>query len=119
AGAVVGIDRAELRRLIDAAKASGRGEKQESVFYRVQLEASALAIIEGLRAAGWKLRPAARLLGLSPTKLRCDLKEFLEERLRRSGGDAERVSKELDVPSRVLDRKAADLGIGKIEGRKP
>ncbi len=68
-------------------------------------------IVEGLRSSGWKLRPAARLLGISPMKLRGELKEFIGETLKSFGGDVERAATALDMPADVLRKKASDLGI--------
>jgi hypothetical protein len=78
----------------------------------VQIEASAQAIIEGLRLTDWKLRAAAKLLGLSPTKLRGDLKEYFEDALRSHAGDLQATARALDIPLAVMERKSEDLGIG-------
>jgi hypothetical protein len=87
-----------------------------SLFYQVQREVAARAILEGLRAAEWKLRPAAHLLGISPMKLRSDLREFLLEAIRRRGGDLAQAAAELEIPLEVLEKKAAHFG---LEGIAP
>jgi transcriptional regulator with GAF, ATPase, and Fis domain len=120
AGSLVQVRREGFQELL--ARASALPEdaelpKEETPFYRVQLEAAAQAIIEGLRASGWKLRPAARVLGISPTKLRNALREFLEQALLRSGGDLEKASASLEIPLRVLVKKAGDLGLDEIVKR--
>ena len=114
------ICRSQIMRQMLAQAQLGEAEppKESTPFYRLQLELSAQAIIEGLRACQWKLRPAARLLGIRPTKLRYDLKEFLGQELARSGGRAADVAKGLDVPLEVLQRKAEDLGLEEIN-REP
>jgi Nif-specific regulatory protein len=88
--------------------------KEDTPFYRIQLEVAAHAIIEGLRASRWKLRPAARLLGISPTKLRYELKEYLEQALARSGGKLEEAAAAVSIPLEVLEKKAADLGLDEV-----
>ena len=88
--------------------------KEDTPFYRIQLEVAAQAIIEGLRATRWKLRPAARLLGISPTKLRYELKEYLEQTLVRCEGKLEAAAAALAIPPDVLRKKAADLGIDEV-----
>ena len=74
---------------------------------------AAQAIIEGLRATDWKLRPAARLLGISPTKLRSELKQFLEQTLNLHDGKLDQAAETLQIPVKVLARKASDLGLVK------
>jgi Nif-specific regulatory protein len=92
---------------------SEKAQKEETPFYRIQLEVAAQAIIEGLRATDWKLRPAARLLGISPTKLRSELKQFLEQTLNLHDGKLDQAAETLQIPVKVLARKASDLGLVK------
>jgi len=118
------IEREPFQNLLQAsaeAKKRGAGEageeSKDGPFYRLYQEFAARAIIEGLRASDWKIRPAARLLGISPMKLRGELKGFLSTTLARSDGDISRAAEELDIPSQVLSRKAADFGIdGLVKG---
>ncbi|HVR75750.1 MAG TPA: sigma 54-interacting transcriptional regulator [Planctomycetota bacterium] len=94
--------------------------KEETPFYRIQLEVAAKAIIEGLRATGWKLRPAARLLGISPTKLRAEFKEYVSRTLMGCGGKLDEAARALEIPTEILVKKAADLGLDEvIAGVKP
>ena len=122
-GSLVQVRREALRELLARSQEvpGDRGvPKEETPYYRVQLEASAQAIIEGLRSTAWKVRPAARVLGISPTKLRYALKEFLEEALRRSEGDLEKTAALLEIPLGVIQKKAGDLGLDEIlKERKP
>jgi transcriptional regulator with GAF, ATPase, and Fis domain len=115
-GEVVAILKAGLDRVLDEALSDAPADGVRSPYYRVQLEASARAIVEGLRRTAWKVRPAAKLLGVSPTKLRGDLKEYIEESLARHAGGLENVAASLDVPLDVLRRKAADLGLEEVVG---
>ena len=90
------------------------GEKRkrcETPFYRLQSEFQARAITEGLRSCSWKIRPAARLLGISPMKLRTSLRNYLGMLLRRPGTDLERAAAELDIPLEILEKKAKDFGL--------
>jgi Nif-specific regulatory protein len=115
---LVWINREAFQSLIvpaDDDEANGEKKstaKKETPFYLVQREIAARAIIEGLRASNWKLRPAARVLGISPMKLRGELREFLEDTVQRHGGKLDRAARELDIPADVLDKKIRDLGIG-------
>jgi transcriptional regulator with GAF, ATPase, and Fis domain len=119
-GGLVSIRRQEFQEVLSQAKDSPDLPKLKAPFYRIQQEASAHAIVEGLRASDWKLRPAARLLGISPTKLRCVLKEFISETLLRSAGDLKEAGRALDIPLEVLQKKAGDLGLDDvIEKRLP
>jgi Nif-specific regulatory protein len=92
-------------------KGDGGGRPGEAPFSRIYQEFAARTIIEGLRTTGWKLRPAARLLGISPMKLRGELKGFLTATLERVGGDYARAAEELEIPAEILVKKASDFGI--------
>ena len=113
-GRLVEMSRAEFQELLSQSGKKAGLSKEETPFYRVQLEAAAQAIVEGLRAASWKLRPAARLLGISPTKLRYELKEFLEQALVRCEGNLSLAAKMLEIPLEILEKKAADLGLDEV-----
>lgn len=84
--------------------------KEERPYYRVQREFSGKLIVESLRYTQWKLRPAARLLGVSPVKLRQDFRHYLEL-LFDSTEDEAQVAQALDMPAETLRRKLSDLGI--------
>jgi len=122
ADGLIALREESVQALIDEAKAeSARGDgaagaipKERTPFYRVQLEAGAQTIILGLRSARWKLRPASRVLGISPTKLRTELKQYLLSALERHGGDVDRAAAAIGIPREVLHRKAADLGLDGI-----
>ena len=73
------------------------------------------AITEGLRSCRWKIRPAARLLGISPMKLRTALKDYLEFLLGNCANDLEQAAGELDIPLEVLQKKAKDFGLEGLE----
>ena len=89
-----------------------KAPKEEKPYYRVQREFSGKLIIEALRFQDWKLRPAARLLGISPVRLRQDLKSWIECALAESGSaDVTAIAHRLDIPEETLARKLADLGI--------
>ena len=107
---LVWIDREAFEAMLEASE-SGKGEKRDAPFYRVQRELAARAIIEGLRASSWKIRPAARRLGISPMKLRGELRDYITTTLSENGADLERAAGALDIPADVLRRKASDFGI--------
>ena len=88
------------------------GPKEAKPYYHVQREFSGKLIVEALRFEGWKLRPAARLLGISPVKLRQDLKTWIEWAFEQSGTkDLDRVASRLGIPAETLKRKLDDLGL--------
>lgn len=118
---LVWINRHSFRSLIkdgtdeDTSDTSGNEKtttnKKETPFYVIQRELAARAIVEGLRASSWKLRPAARALGISPMKLRGELRNFLDQTLLRHAGSLPRAAQELDIPEDILEKKVRDLGI--------
>ncbi|MBI4583700.1 MAG: sigma 54-interacting transcriptional regulator [Planctomycetes bacterium] len=87
------------------------GDKQDTPFYKIQRELAGKAILEGLRASGWKLRPAARLLGISPMKLRGELRAFIAAMVAQKGGDLRQASMDLEIPLEILQKKAGDFGL--------
>ncbi|MFQ5654596.1 MAG: sigma 54-interacting transcriptional regulator [Planctomycetota bacterium] len=102
------LDGASARRIFESTSASAR--KEERPYYRLQREFSGKLIVECLRYNRWKLRPAARLLGISPVKLRQDFREYLKDLIAGAGEDpAARIAALLDMPEEKLRRKLADL----------
>ncbi|MEM7231642.1 MAG: sigma 54-interacting transcriptional regulator [Planctomycetota bacterium] len=112
---LVQLNRGRVRDIIasyrDREDGDEKGEKSETPFYRLQLELSGRLIVEGLRSTDWKLRPASKILGISPMKLRGELKEFLRREIEAAGGNIEEAAEQLDIPEETLRKKAADLGI--------
>ena len=117
AESLVSVQRQAFQKILERSKENSdtRGKK-ETPFYILQQELATRAIIEGLRAAGWKLRPAAKLLGISPMKLRGTLKESLSTTLKENGGDLQSTASALDIPLEILQKKADDFG---LEGISP
>jgi len=108
-----------FREMLEAELAAPEGEKRERTntpFYRAQLEFEARVIVEALRCTQWKIRPASRVLGISPTKLRGSLKEYLTRSYDRAEEDVARLSELVDIPIEILHRKAKDLGLDALTG---
>jgi len=117
-GDALALDCDQVRSIFDAT--GEEDPKEERPYYRLQREFSGKLIVEALRHEEWKLRPAARLLGISPVKLRQDLKSWIgsalgssAERDLESGapGDLAGVAERLGIPEGTFRRKLADLGI--------
>lgn len=108
AGDCLALDREVTRVFFD--RATEEDDKEDRPYYKAQREFSGKLIVEALRYCGWKLRPASRLLGISPVKLRQDFRAFLEERLSQEPED-ESLAETLGIPANLLRRKLADLGI--------
>ncbi len=104
------LDPARTQRLFAGIPADAA--KEERPYSRLALEFSGKLIVESLRYSGWKLRPAARLLGISPFKLRQDFREYLRILVNGAqAGDQEALAGMLDIPAGTLKRKLADLGV--------
>ncbi|MFN0056840.1 MAG: sigma 54-interacting transcriptional regulator [Planctomycetota bacterium] len=125
-GGCCALDRAVTNRMFEETNAEDPKEKRP--YYRAQREFSGKLIVECLRYNNWKLRPAARLLGISAVKLRQDFREYLEWLITRAlaasappnatGNEAhvERtLAKALEMPPDTLRRKLTDLGLS-LEG---
>ncbi len=108
-GALLRFDRAGIADLIRSTP--DEANKERRPWALLQREFGGTLITETLRQTRWKLRPAARILGISPVKLRQDFRAWIEHLLLNSGGDREGVASRLDMPVEILIRKLEDLGI--------
>ena len=108
-GSLIQLDRSGIADLIRSVHDETPKEKRP--WAQLQREFGGSVITETLRQTRWKLRPAARLLGLSPVKLRQEFRQWLEYLLAHFGGREEEVADRLDMPTEILQRKLADLGI--------
>ncbi|HAK94537.1 MAG TPA: sigma-54-dependent Fis family transcriptional regulator [Planctomycetes bacterium] len=80
-------------------------------FRAIEREFMGKVIIATLKRCEWKLRRAARMLGLSPGKVREDLRDYLKA-VMASDRDGAAPAAKLDMPAEILARKIADLGLG-------
>jgi len=83
-GRFVHIDRSAIADLIRSVPKDT--PKDRRPWALLQREFGGSIITETLRQTRWKLRPAARTLGLSPVKLRQEFRQWLEHLLVLSGG---------------------------------
>ncbi len=116
-GDALALDPGQVHALFAATAAEA--PKEDRPYYRIQREFSGKLIVEALRFERWKLRPAARLLGISPVKLRQDLKTWISSALEAHDGiqaDLAGVAERLGIPEETLLRKLGDLGIEAIVG---
>ncbi|MBC8262168.1 MAG: sigma-54-dependent Fis family transcriptional regulator [Planctomycetia bacterium] len=115
-GRFVHIDRSAIADLIRSVPKDA--PKDRRPWALLQREFGGSIITETLRQTRWKLRPAARTLGLSPVKLRQEFRQWLEHLLVLSGGRNDEVADRLDMPIEILRRKIEDLGIDPPEKPK-
>lgn len=109
-GSLLQIDQAALSQLIGSTPEDAPKEKRPWAL--LQREFGGTLITETLRQTRWKLRPAARILGISPVKLRQDFRLWIEHLLDDSQQDHQKVATRLGMPIELLIRKLGDLGIG-------
>ncbi|HIG05686.1 MAG TPA: sigma-54-dependent Fis family transcriptional regulator [Planctomycetes bacterium] len=109
-GSLLQIDQAALSQLIGSTPEDAPKEKRPWAL--LQREFGGTLITETLRQTRWKLRPAARILGISPVKLRQDFRLWIEHLLDDSQQDHQKVATRLGMPIEMLIRKLGDLGIG-------
>ncbi|MGE3163531.1 MAG: sigma 54-interacting transcriptional regulator [Planctomycetota bacterium] len=109
-GECMSLDADQARQLF--ALTSDHAAKEERPYYHMQREFSGKLIIEALRYTDWRLRPAAKLLGVSPVKLRQDLRGYVEFVSRCSEtNDAEELARTLAMPADALRKKLQDLSL--------
>ncbi|RTZ92833.1 MAG: hypothetical protein DSY81_01100 [Bacillota bacterium] len=113
-GSLLKFDRAGLSDLIRSTPEEASKEKRPWAL--LQKEFGGTLITETLRQTRWKLRPAARILGISPVKLRQDFRVWVEHLLAENQGDQQQVASRLDMPAELLRKKMDDLGIGDPTG---
>ena len=109
-GSLLQIDQAVLTQLIGSTPEDAPKEKRPWAL--LQREFGGTLITETLRQTRWKLRPAARILGISPVKLRQDFRLWIEHLLDDSEQDHQQVATRLGMPIEILIRKLGDLGLG-------
>ena len=109
-GSLLQIDQAVLSQLIGSTPENAPKEKRPWAL--LQREFGGTLITETLRQTRWKLRPAARILGISPVKLRQDFRLWIEHLLDDSQQNHQKVATRLGMPIEMLVRKLKDLGLG-------
>ena len=77
-------------------------------FRAIEREFMGKVIIATLKRCEWKLRRAAKLLGLSPGKVREDLREYLKAHMA-SDKDGAALAAKLAMPAEILAKKIEDL----------
>ncbi|MGE4620441.1 MAG: sigma-54-dependent Fis family transcriptional regulator [Planctomycetota bacterium] len=108
-GSLVKLDRAGIADLIRSTP--DEAAKDRRPWAMLQREFGGTLITETLRQTRWKLRPAARILGISPVKLRQDFRAWIEYLLDENQGDHGQIASRLDMPEEILEKKLNDLGI--------
>jgi len=108
-GSLVKLDRAGIADLIRSTPEEAA--KDDRPWAMLQKEFGGTLITETLRQTRWKLRPAARILGISPVKLRQDFRAWIEYLLDENQGNHTQVASRLDMPEQILEKKLDDLGI--------
>ena len=96
--------------LLSAVSAVFAGGEQQKPFRIVERQFLGKIIVAALRATEWKLRPAARLLGLSPGKVREDMRDYIAW-AHEGGGGRRAIAAKTQIPEDVLEKKLADFGI--------
>ena len=79
--------------------------KVDKPYYRVLHEMEKKLILLSLRESGWKVKPAAVLLGVNPYNFRKKLKVILSEMLEENEGDIAKVSQRYTIPPRFVRAK--------------
>ncbi len=85
-------------------------EGEQKPFKIIERQFLGKVIVATLRCSEWKLRPAARLLGLSPGKVRENLREYLTW-AKEQTGDRTALAARVGVPEEILEKKLADFGL--------
>ena len=103
-GSLLQIDQAALSQLIGSTPEDAPKEKRPWAL--LQREFGGTLITETLRQTRWKLRPAARILGISPVKLRQDFRLWIEHLLDDSQQDHSESGDQARHAHRTADQKA-------------
>lgn len=107
-GECMALDAEQAKRLFSSTTEDAA--KNERPYYHMHREFSGKLVIEALRYTDWKLRPAAKLIGVSPVKLRQDLRDYVEYVLQcTETRDKEEAAKLLAMPVEAFQKKLQDL----------
>lgn len=96
------INEEEVANLLDESRDSGKQPKSEKPYYRVNAVMEQKLILLALRRSGWKIKPAALLLGIDHNNFRNKLTSFMKELLEKHNGDREQVSRQYRIPLSFL-----------------
>ncbi len=85
-------------------------ESSEKPYKIIERQFAGQVIVSTLQMSDWKLRKAAKLLGLSPGKLRDTLRDYLAW-ARDTTATTEDAAEKINMPEEILERKLKDLGL--------
>jgi transcriptional regulator with GAF, ATPase, and Fis domain len=102
----------------DAVVAVFEAEGASKPFRTIERTFLGKVIVAALKHTGWKLRPAARLLGLSPGKVREDLRAYLAAARGGGAGLAETAAR-TGIPAEVIEKKLVDFGFEEAPSGPP
>jgi len=80
-------------------------EKKDMPYYKVHDEMEKKLILLALRQSDWKIKPAAKLLGISHLNLRTKLGPMIGDFLKGVGGDMNKVAQKYSIPPKFLKAK--------------
>jgi transcriptional regulator with GAF, ATPase, and Fis domain len=79
--------------------------REDKPYYRALGEMEKKLILLSLHQAGWKIKPASRLLGINHVSFRSKLSKLIGDLLDEAGGDTTRISKKYGIPLSFLSSK--------------
>ncbi len=99
------VNEGAISRLLEESRQKKCIQRGEKPYYRVYDDVERKLILISLRQSGWKIKPAANLLGINHTNFRPKMKAMLADYSEKCGGDMNRVSREFNIPLDFLKRQ--------------
>lgn len=102
---MIDIKESPIARLLEESAEKGRLEKRKRPYYQVQEEVDKKLILLSLRQSGWKMKPAAKMLGINYLNFKSKLESMIREYIEENQYDLIRVSKTYNIPLKFLKTK--------------
>jgi len=99
------LNEGEIEKLLEETDDREKLPKSERLYYRVSDLMEKKLILFALRKGNWKVRPAARLLGIDPLNLRSKMRAMMEGFLEEAGGNVREVSRKYRIPPAFVRAK--------------
>ncbi|MFQ6104954.1 MAG: sigma 54-interacting transcriptional regulator [Candidatus Glassbacteria bacterium] len=116
---IVHFDEDRLTSLFEESKGRKRLVKSEKPFYRVYGVMERKLMLCALRQSGWKIKPAAYLLGLDYSHFRVKVGSIIREVLEETGGDFKKASQKNGIPLNFLKSRLKLAGLASEDKGNP
>ncbi|MFQ6105219.1 MAG: sigma 54-interacting transcriptional regulator [Candidatus Glassbacteria bacterium] len=108
---LIHLDDELVANVLEESRGKMKLERKERPYYRINAVMEKKLILLSLRQSGWKVKPAAKLLGIDHLSLRTKLGTLIRELMDETGGDIAKASRKYRIPPQFLKSKLYLTGI--------